>query len=329
MGRYARTVRGFFVWTLATMGRRIPEILLDKTVQDELGQVRKLQAAAARAMAQEKMLADYITSKRTVITAYERGRQESASRGHRKAAAEFDRKKREAQVQLTEMEGRLEEARKRSREMKQAFHAQKHRYQNSVREREDLLRELQRLKVLRASNEARDATSRKTPALGMSKRRLMFANAVIIFLIANSLFDIAADRQHWPFSNYPMYSWVQRDYSLSAPQLFGVRKGRPHDEIPLRGDYIRPFDNSRLRWAFERLMSEEDPEMRQEVLDEALRDCLARYERARLARRHNGPPLQGVRLYRLRWRLHPLAENRDQPDHRDLIYEVTLSREGS
>jgi phage shock protein A len=328
MGRIARAVRNFFAWTLTTIGQGIPEILLEKAVQDELDDLQKLRAAGARTMAHEKLLADYVTSKQAVIAAWERQRREFVARGQQEAATEVERKKREALFQLEEMEGRLEEARKNSQEMKRSFYAQKRRYQNSVREREALLRERQYSKILRAVNEARHAASANTPALGMSKRRLLFVNAVIIFLAANSLFDIATDRQHWPFSNYPMYSWVQRDYLLSAPQLFGVRKGEPNDEMPLRGDYIRPFDNSRLRWSFDRLMSEDDPEKRQEMLNEALRDCLTRYEKARLAGDHDGPPLQGIRLYRLQWRLHPLAENRDQPDRRELIAEEVLSQGG-
>ena len=50
--------------------------------------------------------------------------------------------------------------------------------------------------------------------LGMSKQRMLVVNAFIVFLVANSLFDIALDEQHWPFAQYDMYSDVEREYSV-------------------------------------------------------------------------------------------------------------------
>ncbi len=37
---------------------------------------------------------------------------------------------------------------------------------------------------------------------------------------------------------------------------------------------------------------------------------------------HDGPPLRGLRLYRLQWQLHPWARNRDRPQVKRLLYEV-------
>lgn len=155
--------------------------------------------------------------------------------------------------------------------------------------------------------------------LGMSKQRVLLVNAFIVFLVANSLFDIALDEQHWPFAQYDMYSDVERSYSVSKLVLFGVEQEPPYHEIPLRGSYIQPFDQARLNAAFRRINSKEK---REHLLNEALLDSLTRYEQLRLAGRHNGPPLQGVRLYKMRWRLDNQAENVDRPDRWELVAEV-------
>jgi len=177
-------------------------------------------------------------------------------------------------------------------------------------------------------------------ALGMSKVRFLFANGVIGFLIICSLIALAIDRQSWPFSNYPMFSYLAgdtgRDYSFSKAQLYGVSQEEPHQEFPLRGSYIEPFQEDRLLVVNARMIEgvgnesvfnaaddriKEDPEKRQQLLNEAAREFLSQYETLRQAGRHDGPPLQGIRLYRLHWQLDPQAENVDQPDYRELPAE--------
>lgn len=157
----------------------------------------------------------------------------------------------------------------------------------------------------------------------MSKQRILFLNVVIVLLVAISLLGIVVDREHWPFSQYPMYSEVQREYSLSGLRLFAVMQVEPQHEMPLRDfDYIRPFDQSRLTKALLRIKDEDNPKKRQQLLNEALLDCLTRYEKLRLTGHHDGPPLQGIRLYQLQWQLDARAENVDQPDHWELVAEV-------
>ena len=153
----------------------------------------------------------------------------------------------------------------------------------------------------------------------MSLIRLCIAHIVIGVIAGGSLFDIVTDQEHWPFSNYAMYSWQTGD-ELEYLVLFGVTAGEPALEIPLRRyDYLQPLDPARLAISFHRLKQRAEPD---HVLAEALRDCLARYERSRIVEHHDGPPLQSVRLYRLSWKLDPRAKNVDRPDRRELLMET-------
>ena len=141
MGRFTRAIRGFFGRFLTGVERRNPEILLENAVQDELENLKKLQVAAARTMAYEKMLTSDAAEKQKTVTARERQARELAARG------------------LLEIEGRLDEARRNSKEMEQAFRDQERRYNDVVRQRAALLEEHQRSKALRAANEARATVS--------------------------------------------------------------------------------------------------------------------------------------------------------------------------
>jgi hypothetical protein len=158
------------------------------------------------------------------------------------------------------------------------------------------------------------------PLLTLRRYRIWVVYAVIILITGGSLFDIITGTEHWPFSPYPMYSGVHLDRFFDSYRLYGVREEEGlHDislwEIP----YIQPFDFSRLDIAL-RAMS--NSPKRQRFLGEALRDILVRYTALRRLGRHNGPPLRGIRLYLLHWKLDAWARNVDKPDRKELIFEI-------
>jgi phage shock protein A len=171
MGRFFRTLRGFFGSLLGGVERRNPEILLENAVQDELDNLKKLQIAAARTMAYEKMLTSEAAEKQKLIAARDRQARQLASRGQRDAAVEVLQQKNEAQTQLAEIEGRLVEARKNSEEMERAFREQERRYNDIVRERGSLMEEHQRSRALRQANEARASISLSDSSRDLDKAR--------------------------------------------------------------------------------------------------------------------------------------------------------------
>jgi len=171
MGRFTRTIRGFFGRFLTGIEQRNPELLLENAVQDELDNLKKLQVAAARTMAYEKMLTSDAAEKQKAVTVKERQARELATRGQREAALQVVQQKQEAQASLQEIEGRLVEARSNSEEMEKAFREQERRYNDLVRERAALLEEHQRSKALRAANEARSNISLSDSSRDLEKAR--------------------------------------------------------------------------------------------------------------------------------------------------------------
>jgi len=157
----------------------------------------------------------------------------------------------------------------------------------------------------------------------MSFGRVLVGMCAIAVAAGGAAYDLATDREHWPFSPYAMFSTVAREPSVDALRVFGVTLGPEAREIPLLDpDLIRPFDQRRLSTAFERTYH--NPARRPQVAP-MLGDVLTRYERSRAAGKHDGPPLQAVRLYDMHWTLGPAAANVSTPDRRRLLSEVRRS----
>jgi hypothetical protein len=154
----------------------------------------------------------------------------------------------------------------------------------------------------------------------MTRQRAMLVYSLVAMIAGGSLFDLLRDTDHWPFSSYPMYSWVLESHTLTTLRLYGVTVGEPQVEVPLSDNrFLQPFDNSRLASAFDDIY---DNPKRSYLLNEAVRDCLLRYEALRRAGGHSGPRLQAIRLYRVFWALDSRARNVDQPDRKDFIVEI-------
>jgi phage shock protein A len=171
MGRFIRSIRGFFGRFLTGLEQRNPEILLENAVQDELKNLKRLHVAAARTIAYEKMLTHDAAEKQKLVATKERQARELVARGHREAAIEVVQQKQEAEVSLQEIEGRLDEARRNSGEIEQAFREQERRYNDIVRERAALLEVHQRSKALRAAREAREGVTLANSSHDLEKAR--------------------------------------------------------------------------------------------------------------------------------------------------------------
>ena len=154
----------------------------------------------------------------------------------------------------------------------------------------------------------------------MRRSRLILVHLMIAAIVVGSGFDIGVGREHWPFSNYPMYSRIERGDTVTRFHFYGVLATPGGGEMPLTDDrFIAPFDKTRLNAALQQLSRDPDGAR---LLREAARDTLARYEARRRAGLHDGPPLRAIRLYRLTWQIDPLTRNRDRPERREVLLEL-------
>jgi len=148
--------------------------------------------------------------------------------------------------------------------------------------------------------------------------RRAFVNLILVGLIAGSVYDIVTDQEHWPFSQYPMFSGAWKSRAFTWLRLFGVTAdGR---EFPLEDNrFVAPFDQSRLPKSLRRMLETPDREAR---IKAALPDLFTRYEHLRQNAAHDGPPIVALRLYELEWTIDPNAANVERPDQRRFVGEV-------
>jgi glucosyl-dolichyl phosphate glucuronosyltransferase len=154
----------------------------------------------------------------------------------------------------------------------------------------------------------------------MSLPRLVFVHALLAALVGGSLYEIRINGDDWPLSSYPMFSTAAREPSLRCLRIMGIVAGGAGQEIPLLDtQLIQPFDQCRLTSALSRTYT--DP-ARRSLIHEQLRDCLDRYEQRRAAGQHDGPRIDGVRLYEMEWTLDADAANVSAPDSKRLVDTV-------
>lgn len=125
------------------------------------------------------------------------------------------------------------------------------------------------------------------------RRRLIEAGMLVSFAVF--LFDVTSGLEHWPISNYAMYSGIASS-RLVWLRLYGVT---PQGEIPLNESaYLEPYDEVRMNAALESLLVHNPA-----AAKDAIGSQLILYERNRVAGRHRGPRLSSIRLYRVIWDL--------------------------
>lgn len=147
-------------------------------------------------------------------------------------------------------------------------------------------------------------------------RRVWLVYAVVGVIVLGHLHEIIRQQEHWPFTNYPMWARVTRDWHVREIMAFGVTDEPAPREFDLRDPvYFAPMPAIYQRLNFQRAAG------REKIRDAMLGDYLRRYEVLRRAGRHAGPPLKGLRLYEWVWTMDTRASNAQFPDRKTLLYE--------
>jgi hypothetical protein len=153
----------------------------------------------------------------------------------------------------------------------------------------------------------------------MTRRRRAIVYALVSVLAGGSLYDIVVDREHWPFSQYPMFSSVTHSWRFQSMWLYGVRADGGGGEFPLRDyAYLTPLDQCRNASALSWMRRLPDGQAR---LNDAVELAYRRYEALRTSGRHDGPRLQRARVYYVEYDLDRWARNAERPDTRILVAE--------
>lgn len=144
--------------------------------------------------------------------------------------------------------------------------------------------------------------------------RVRVVSAVVLLVIVGHLHEVARQSEHWPFSNYPMWATVTREWDVTQAMPVGVSADDSTGEIVLTDPaYFAPMPIFHQRLALDRAARRQK--------DAVLRDYLSHYERRRRAGLHAGPELRGIRVYQLAWTMDRHASNAETPGQKRLLYE--------
>ncbi len=155
--------------------------------------------------------------------------------------------------------------------------------------------------------------------------RAWLAMAVVAVLLVGHAVDIIGQREHWPFSNYPMYARTERKPRQEILSLFGVMRAPGYHAMVRITDprYVPPLSEGRLRVilmsAYRRGTSERNIADAKRVMA----DYMRAYESRRAAGLHDGPRMTEIHLYRLTWRLRPDGTPRTRPSKSEPLLKLT------
>lgn len=155
----------------------------------------------------------------------------------------------------------------------------------------------------------------------MRRRQWLAAYVAMLVFGLPSVLIALVGGEAWPFLDYRMYA-----DSKSTPEIDWLELvGRSPDGATLRLDneaYIVPFAYSELLRSLYALdvLGEADPTPARR----ALAGLLDAYETQRHLGEHDGPPLDRIEVYRVRWTAQPGAANFNTPDSRTLLQAVSL-----
>lgn len=166
------------------------------------------------------------------------------------------------------------------------------------------------------------------PPLGscMSPLRRWVVLGTVGTIVGMTVLHVLADRETWPFSQYPMYSGVAGPEG-TVYRAVGLVEG---GTVPFRdagytalrlqySEHIAPFDPIRLGVVLRNLDRRGAGE---EAFEEALTFLLHRYEELREAGRHDDPHLMGVALYQRWWDRDPRLDHPYPPQRGRLVHVV-------
>ena len=156
----------------------------------------------------------------------------------------------------------------------------------------------------------------------MSRARVWLVYAVLFAIVGGHLVEIVTQREHWPFSPYPMWSMASTSWGLQDHRLYGVTdEPTPREILLQKPEYFAPLPSRFMRLQMLKGL-EEERKGRPQHLAAITRDYLQRYEQRRKAGLHNGPPLKGLRMYLYQWQMNRDASNRASPQ-RTVFYETS------
>jgi hypothetical protein len=143
-----------------------------------------------------------------------------------------------------------------------------------------------------------------TPAVApMPRWRVWLVLSLAIVLIVGHAYDIIVQREHWPFSYYPMYGRVQKKRQLKVPALYGkMQQGKRAKGQRITRSYVPQLSEARIRNILIAAWGRDgSARTAHRSVAAILHDYIKLYESRRIAGLHDGPPMVEAQFVVITW----------------------------
>ena len=149
----------------------------------------------------------------------------------------------------------------------------------------------------------------------MQRWRVWVVFGLVTLLVVGHGIDIAAQREHWPFSHYPMYARAEKKKRQELLSLFGTMRAPGYRAMVRITDpkYVPPLNEGRLRVILMAAYRRGTTEKNLADARRVMADYMRLYESRRAAGLHDGPRMTEIHLYRLTWKLRPDGTHATRP----------------
>jgi hypothetical protein len=170
------------------------------------------------------------------------------------------------------------------------------------------------------------AHDRAAPTIQPVKRwRVWLVFALVALLVVGHGIDIAGQREHWPFSHYPMYARAEKKKRQELLSLFGLMRAPGYRALVRITDprYVPPLNEGRLRVILMAAYRRGTTEKNLADARQVMADYMKLYESRRAAGLHDGPRMTEVHLYKLTWKLRPDGTHATRPWKSEPLLKLT------
>ena len=170
--------------------------------------------------------------------------------------------------------------------------------------------------VLLAPVDSAVAPTHAVPTIQPTRRwRVWLVFALVALLVVGHGIDIYGQREHWPFSHYPMYARQEKKKRQELLSLFGLMRAPGYRALARITDasYVPPLNEGRLRVILMAAYRRGTTEQHLADARRVMADYMRTYEARRTAGLHDGPRMTEIYLYRLTWKLRPDGTHATRP----------------
>lgn len=160
----------------------------------------------------------------------------------------------------------------------------------------------------------------------MGRWRVWMVFGLLAFMVLGHLVEVVTQREHWPFSPYPMWSRPSLGWEINREMLRGVTDEPTPREVALQPGqlYPIPYQMVVVNMQNARQAAKGNKPGDAERAGRIIKGLLQHYNNRVAAGQNAGPKLKDLRLYVVTWKMDTDASpaSKQNPVRTELVYPI-------